>query len=71
MERWPARGCLPLQPPNLGFPAETDHKRRVNLRAISKFCTGLLTIFLNSKVTGLAGLTSYLLLWKSLGTVPG
>ena len=56
---------------NLGFPAVTDHKCRVNLRAISTFCTGLLTVFMDSEVTGLAGLTSYLLLWKTFGTVPG
>ena len=64
MGRRLARGYLPLQPPNLGFPAVTDRKCGVNLRAISTFCTGLLTVFLNSEVTGLAGLTSYLLLWK-------
>ena len=71
MEQRPARSRLPLQPPNLGFPAVTDSKCGFNLRAISMFCTGLLTLFLNSEVTGLAGLTSYVLLWKSFGTVPG
>ena len=56
MEQQLARSYLPLLPQNLGFPAVTDHKCGVNLRAISMFCTGLLTIFLNSEVTGLAGL---------------
>ena len=60
-----------LQSPNLGFPAVTDRKCGVNLWAISMFCTGLLTVFLNSEVIGLAGLISYILLWKSFGTVPG
>ena len=68
MEGWPVHGCLPLQPPKLGFPAVTDCKCGLNLRAISMFCTGLLTVFLNSEVTGLAGLTSYLLMWKSFGS---
>ena len=53
------------QPPNLGFPAVNDRKCGVNLWTMSMFCTGLLIIFLNSEVTGLAGLT------KSFGTVPG
>ena len=58
-----------LQPVR-GLPAVTDCKCGVTLRAISTFCTGLLTVFLNGKVTGLAGLMSYLLLWKSFRTVP-
>ena len=71
IERRPASGCLTLQSPNFGFTAVTDRKWGVNLRAISAFCTGLLTVFLNSKVTGLAGQTSYFILSKSFGTVPG
>ena len=69
--------CLPLQPAvtdhkcGVNLWAVTDHKCGVNLRAISTFCTGLLIIFLNSEVTGLARLTSFLLLWKSFQTVPG
>ena len=54
MEWRPVNGCLPLQLPNLGFSAVIDRKCGVNLRAISTFFTGLLTVFLISEVTGLS-----------------
>ena len=57
--------------PKLGFLAVTDRKCGVNLRAISTFCTGLLTVFLNSEVTGLAGLTSCLYCGNNLGLSQG